>query len=279
MEGYRLVTFPVLETDLNHLRFQVVHAADLVEGHPGASFTNRLSFARLFLIHSGSTAGSPSWACVGKGRRTRFGSGQAILLPPDRLCRMQFAPGLRMFAIHFSLSYAGGTDLFSTGTKVFRRSAESLLVEKIRRYVDAPERSELAMTAYAALLTIVAGFVADVEATLPHSPLPVRILPQVQRAMASELPGRWRVSQIADRLSLTPDALAKRFKRETGLAFKDYLTRELIRRSTVALLSGKEPVTQIAARLGFASDQYFSRFIKTHTAVTPDMLRQGSVRR
>lgn len=78
---------------------------------------------------------------------------------------------------------------------------------------------------------------------------------------------------VASSVFLTPDYLAKMFKRETGLSIKDYLNDYRILKAKEALVQGNATISQIAADTGFESISYFSTVFKKITGETPVAFR------
>ena len=78
--------------------------------------------------------------------------------------------------------------------------------------------------------------------------------------------------EIAQKANLSPTYLSKKFRRITGVTFKEYLNYIRIRRASQALLTTDDSITQIAADCGFNGSNY----LRTSSAKPPAFLRGNS---
>lgn len=78
---------------------------------------------------------------------------------------------------------------------------------------------------------------------------------------------------VADRLHMNSSYLSRRFKRETGRAFSDYLQAARMDRARQLLLEGAT-VSMTAHDCGFKDASYFIRVFRKHWGVTPGELRK-----
>ncbi|WP_274652154.1 response regulator transcription factor [Paenibacillus humicola] len=83
---------------------------------------------------------------------------------------------------------------------------------------------------------------------------------------------------IAATVYLTPDYVAKLFRRETGMPIKDYLNEYRIRAAKELLLQSNESVAGVALLTGFDSISYFSTVFKKITGETPHAFRTKTKR-
>jgi two-component system response regulator YesN len=76
-------------------------------------------------------------------------------------------------------------------------------------------------------------------------------------------------NEIAGEIFLTPEYLAKLYKKKTGLSIKDYINEYRIEKAKVLLKSGEKNVSSIAEQVGFDNFSYFSTLFKKLTGVSP----------
>lgn len=76
-------------------------------------------------------------------------------------------------------------------------------------------------------------------------------------------------SEIAGEFYLTPEYLAKLYKKKTGVNLKDYINEYRIEVAKELLKSGKKNISDIAEAVGFDNFSYFSTLFKKLTGVSP----------
>ncbi|MBO9607990.1 MAG: helix-turn-helix domain-containing protein [Paenibacillaceae bacterium] len=82
------------------------------------------------------------------------------------------------------------------------------------------------------------------------------------------------LSQIAERLGLSPSYLSRSFKEKTGQTFMAYLTAVRIEKSKSLLLGSDLMVKDICERLGYVKVNYFIKLFKECTGTTPGEFRK-----
>ncbi len=84
------------------------------------------------------------------------------------------------------------------------------------------------------------------------------------------------LDEIAERANLSPTYLSKKFRRITGVTFKEYLNYIRIRKASQALLTTDDSITQIAADCGFNGSNYFKDIFRKTTGYSPREFRKQS---
>lgn len=97
-----------------------------------------------------------------------------------------------------------------------------------------------------------------------------RLYPLVRQSLSSGTTQK----MLADRMSMSPGALARRFKAETGMTLGRYMDDLLLQRALRLLLSSEESIGRIAERLGFCDQFYFSRYFRQRRQETPSQYRR-----
>lgn len=83
------------------------------------------------------------------------------------------------------------------------------------------------------------------------------------------------LEEVADKINLTPTYLSRKFKKITGVTFKEYLTRIRIRQASQLLLTTDDSITKIAIDCGFNSSNYFKDSFKKISGVSPRTFRKN----
>lgn len=84
------------------------------------------------------------------------------------------------------------------------------------------------------------------------------------------------LEEIAERINLTPTYLSRKFKKETGTTFKEYVNYIRIRQACQMLLTTDDSVTKIALNCGFNSSNYFKDCFRRINGVSPRAFRKQS---
>lgn len=99
---------------------------------------------------------------------------------------------------------------------------------------------------------------------------------QIQKALAyieENLERDVGLQQLAQHVHLHPNHLSEVFKRETGMTFVEYVTRQKMTRATELLTLSPAKVSEIAMRVGYGDVKYFTRLFKKHLGMTPSEYR------
>ena len=81
------------------------------------------------------------------------------------------------------------------------------------------------------------------------------------------------ISEVAEFVSLNPVYFGALFKKETQVAFRDYLNMVRLNQAEDMLRTGKLNVSEVAARCGFLDVFYFSRLFKKHKGIPPSSVQ------
>lgn len=84
------------------------------------------------------------------------------------------------------------------------------------------------------------------------------------------------LEEVAQKANLSPTYLSKKFRRVTGMTFKEYLNYIRIRKASQALLTTDDSITQIAADCGFNGSNYFKDIFRKTTGFSPREFRRQS---
>ena len=82
--------------------------------------------------------------------------------------------------------------------------------------------------------------------------------------------------EVARHINLTPTYLSRKFKKVTGVTFKEYLNFIRIRQASQALLTTDDSITKIALNCGFNSSNYFKDIFRTVNGISPRAYRKQS---
>ncbi len=83
------------------------------------------------------------------------------------------------------------------------------------------------------------------------------------------------LKEMADRVHLSPNYLLKIFKKETGIAPKEYILRMRIEHAKFLLSTTNMTIKKIALECGFSDASYFSFYFKKYLNITPIEYRKN----
>ncbi|GIO32655.1 MULTISPECIES: AraC family transcriptional regulator [Paenibacillus] len=98
------------------------------------------------------------------------------------------------------------------------------------------------------------------------------VRPEVTEAckyVALRLGSRITLDEVAEHLHLNPSYFSRLFKKETGLTFIEYVTKQKMERAKELLDGTRFTVGDICEQLGYDNQSYFIKTFKLHTGQTP----------
>lgn len=84
------------------------------------------------------------------------------------------------------------------------------------------------------------------------------------------------LQQVAKFVHLNPNHFSEMFKRETGLNYIEFVTRERMRQASELLQGSQAKISEVANRVGYEDIKYFSQQFKKYTGQTPSEFRQSA---
>ncbi|TVY03016.1 response regulator [Cohnella terricola] len=82
------------------------------------------------------------------------------------------------------------------------------------------------------------------------------------------------LNQVAGIVHSNPNHFSEVFKRETGMTYLEFVTRERMRKAAEILQCTPSKVADVAKRVGYVDIKYFTQQFKKHTGKTPSEFRQ-----
>ncbi len=104
---------------------------------------------------------------------------------------------------------------------------------------------------------------------------PLSIIVDVKKYIDKNYHNRITKSELANFVFLSPDYLAKSFKKETGISLSDYITQVRIEKSKHLLNDLSISLTDVASLVGFDYYSYYSTVFKKQEGITPKEYRAG----
>ncbi len=84
------------------------------------------------------------------------------------------------------------------------------------------------------------------------------------------------LEEVADQVNLSPTYLSRKFRKTTGVTFKEYINYIRIKQAVQALLTTDDSITKIAVDCGVNSSHYFKDIFKKINGVSPMAFRRQS---
>lgn len=80
---------------------------------------------------------------------------------------------------------------------------------------------------------------------------------------------KFEISEIADKVGLTPNSFSRFFKKTTNRTFIDFLNEFRIRKAADGLQEGEGTISEMMFRSGFTNPSYFSKQFAKYQGLTP----------
>ncbi|MEM7489420.1 MAG: AraC family transcriptional regulator [Pseudomonadota bacterium] len=107
-----------------------------------------------------------------------------------------------------------------------------------------------------------------------RTPRDPKTVGRAQAAMTDRMDETVPLKEIAEDLGLSPFALLRRFKVETGITPHQWLRRERLLRAQTLLSETDTPVAEIAYATGFSSQSHMTTIMRREHGVTPGAYRK-----
>jgi two-component system response regulator YesN len=82
------------------------------------------------------------------------------------------------------------------------------------------------------------------------------------------------LDMVASEICISTYYFSKLFKKETGINFIDYLTKERIDNAKYLIRNSSKSIKQISSEVGYNDSNYFSRVFKKHTGYSPSIYKK-----
>jgi len=101
-----------------------------------------------------------------------------------------------------------------------------------------------------------------------------RLIDTLLRELNEDFSGEVTLAEAARRHYVSPEHLSRRFKRETGMNFSEYLTLLRLKKAERLLIHDPDmPISQVALAAGFNDSNYFSKRFHMANGCTPSDFR------
>lgn len=104
-----------------------------------------------------------------------------------------------------------------------------------------------------------------------------RDIEEVLRFIGSNFASPLTLEDVAKKISLSDTYFSKKFKKETGTTFSEYLNNIRIRQAIQMLLTTDDSVTKISVNCGFNSSNYFKDCFKKIVGMSPRSFKKQSL--
>jgi AraC-like DNA-binding protein len=114
---------------------------------------------------------------------------------------------------------------------------------------------------------------------IPHS-MDHRISPKIRRALTyihTDYALNVTLSDMGSRIGIHPHYLCRKFKKELGIGFHNYLLRYRVQRASVLLVSSCKSIKEIGYDVGFSCSEVFSKAFKKLMGCSPQVYRTRSL--
>ena len=258
---------------LTHLR--LVHAA-LVESYPCHVAHSRMPTNRLLLISGPAPHGSGRVLDETTGVVHPIATGRVLLVPYNHPIEIHIVPDLSFVSWHFNLEVLHGLDAFQQYGRCESMDAPEL-VREARALMDEDASIATVCRVNEIILRVCREWSPRETEEMRERRVRSRRYRRALDYLREHGDATTTVAALARANGMRADVFSRNFKRDMGVAPKDFLSDILIRRASTLLLAPGTLVKTVARELNFSSEYYFSHFFKRHTGLSPSAFRaQGT---
>ena len=141
-------------------------------------------------------------------------------------------------------------------------------------YVQMIEDTPLVHEVYSCAIEVIRDFVQRVHNAkqyTQYAPLTQRCIEYVSRNIYEKI----RIEQMAADIGYAKNYLTAKFKEDTGINIRDYISQQKVEQAKLLLKSTQLPVSDIGDKLGFADSSYFSAVFKKWCGMQPTEYRNS----
>lgn len=200
-------------------------------------------------------------------------AGKVYLIPAGLVYSHGCQEYMEQLFFHVNYTHLNGIDLFRECRQVYDRDISSQELEELTRLYLSDSLAD-AFQLKARLLNELSGFMAMAQLkesqTKNFSPLVEQMFYLAQNPITANN----RVSDLSERLHVSPSTLTKRFHLETGMTPGEYMDQLIISKACNLLLTEEYSIARIAEELGFSDQFYFAKYFKKQMFVSPSRYRK-----
>lgn len=109
-----------------------------------------------------------------------------------------------------------------------------------------------------------------------HQNLMDNTIQKAIRYICSNYANNITLKKISEYTNMSPTYFSKKFSRETGFGFKEYLLNVRLRAASFMLVQTNKSVTEIAMQCGFNDSNYFGDVFKKNKGMSPTIYRKNN---
>lgn len=194
---------------------------------------------------------------------------QIILVPCNLNIRRDVTEKHRFLAIHFSVTFPGGADLFSGLSKCISWVSPQLK-QRLCNISEDPDKQRAMFSLKSVLWELIAKYSPE--------PDPKRFMIAHKYAELFQMAKHRRsaaltVQVLADFFNMRSDVFSRMFKRDTGMTPQFFLHDLITKAISSELISTDRKLKEIAELLDFCSEFHMSSFFKRKTGLSPSEFR------
>lgn len=212
------------------------------------------------------------------GQKTVLRAGHSYILPCHVPVKYERTPDITVVTIRFNLTLFYGLDIFNGHLNVEEIYAPEMVSFLKDSIADNCLLQSSQIKTVFALKTMMARMCLsrwpESQQNLSAHLLKYESAFQYMREHADATVG---VHEMANACGMRQDVFSRAFKRDTGVAPKQYIADFLIGKISAYLLTSDLTLKEIASELNFNSEYYLSRFFKKQTKLSPREYKQQNL--
>ena len=252
---------PKLRDPLDEYTFKIVSSGDALCGNEWHAREISPPYTRLYYMLEGEGEIKSAEGV------TLIKEGNLYIIPAGYSFSYSCANKMRQLYFHINLISSGGYDLIRGVNKILSLKVEPSYMKNLCDLYFSEEKIHHTLLKSLLQKDLFSAF--DASGISFGVSEPSDTIKYALRYIEEHLSMSLTISEISEKLFISPDALSHRFKKEMGEPVGKYIDGLIFYRAEQLLAGSELPLSQISAELGFYDQFYFSHRFKEKFGIPP----------
>ena len=224
-------------------------------------------FNRLYILLDGEATVNTS------SEQIKLRPGYCYIIPKNTNFSCSASMDMKKIYFHFSFEMFPGKDVFEDENKIIIAKNTHITGGEMVDFIQNGSYKDM-LKVHSEVYHLISDFIE--KENFPNADYwdYAKKNKELYQMIKNNLTAELKISNIARAVNMTPEALSKSFKKNTGEALKTYLQKKLMHQAKILLLTSHKSIKEIAFELKYDDALYFSKVFKKWEKVSPKEYRK-----